>query len=117
MVMGKVSKAIAASFLCLSLFNASGDFASAMKSKMTSEFKTPKNEITNEITNEDEKKKGKGEDKSKNNEEEGKEEGKDTDPKSPDKTEGFPKWATYSIVGFGTFCIGLGAGFVLGKNF
>ena len=30
MVMGKVSKAIAAGFLCLSLFNSGGDFASAM---------------------------------------------------------------------------------------
>ena len=114
MVMGKVSKAIAASFLCLSLFNASGDFASAMKSKMTSEFNTPK---PKEITNEEENEKKKGEDENESKDNEGKEKGKGTDPKSPDKTEGFPKWAMCTIVGAGTFFIGLGAGFVLGKNF
>ena len=41
MVMCKVSKAIAASFLCLSLFNASGDFASAMMSSTSDKSKKP----------------------------------------------------------------------------
>ena len=92
MVMGKVSKAIAASFLCLSLFNASGDFASAMKSPST-EFK--------------EEEKDKDEDKDK-------EEGKDKD-KTPDGKKGLSETTIRVIIGGVSGVGGMILGILLGK--
>lgn len=75
MVMGKVSKAIAASFLCLSLFNASGDFASAMKSSVSISKKNP-------VPGKDAFKTVEGEDEISNQD---KDKGKDKDNKDKDK--------------------------------
>lgn len=98
MVMGKVSKAIAASFLCLSLFNASGDFASAMKSSKTSESKGPDKTPGDEDGNKalDDKDKDKTPD--------------DDEDKTPDEKKGLPEWAIRTLIGVGS---GVG-GMVLG---
>ena len=104
MVMSKVSKAIAASFLCL-LFNASGNVTNAM-------------EELNTNSRVEEKDKDKDKDKDKEKEKESvksnnddADDAKDKDDKTPDGEKSIWRWLLPVITGVGGTTVGI----VLGK--
>ena len=99
MVMSKVSKAIAASFLCL-LFNASGNVTNAMDEINTN---TEDNVLNKVKEKEKEKKSVKSNDDA--------DDAKDKDDKTPDGEKNIWRWLLPVITGVGGTTVGI----VLGK--
>ena len=102
MVMSKVSKAIAASFLCL-LFNASGNVTNAMKELNT-------NIESDVLGRVEEKEKEKKKESVKSNNDDA-DDAKDKDDKTPDGEKSIWRWLLPVITGVG----GMTVGIVLGK--
>jgi hypothetical protein len=104
MVMSKVSKAIAASFLCL-LFNASGNVTNAME-----EININTNTDSNVLNRVEEKEKEKEKESVKSNNDDA-DDAKDKDDKTPDGEKSIWRWLLPVITGVGGTTVGI----VLGK--